>query len=327
MIHRTVNVVLAAWLMAAFSPAVGRAQVDALEGEPGPGVETVSGTGTVTLTRKATVMRVHVQLLGKGKSLEEALANLKERRQAARAGLETLGAEKDSISFGDPSLLNPQSQNRRQLERMIRQRMAAAGRKAKGLKLPRSFTVSARLKAEWRLEAEDPEKLLLAVHALQEKVKAADLGGAKQAEELSPEEQELAEEMAEMTSDMGEEQADPAASQFLFLARITDAERQQALARAFAKARAEAARLARAAGAELGPLVRLAGQGSGAGDYVNEMMDDYGPYSRQSYMRRMMAQQEAGSEEDAGKIAAGPDPGALVFQFRVNAVFRLEKKQ
>lgn len=326
MIHRTASVVLAACLLAVLWPAAGRAQVNVPGGEPGPGVEAVSGTGTMTVTRKATVMRVHVRLLGKGKSLEEALANLKERREAARARLQTLGAEKGSISFGDPSLSNPQAQNRRQLERMIRQRMAAAGRKPKGLKVPRSFTVAATLKAEWRLAPEEPEKLLLAVDALQEKVKAADLGGAKQSEKLSPEEQELAEEMAEMMSNMDEEQADPAAPQFLFLARITDAERQQAIARAFAKAQAQAARLAQAADAKLGPLVRLAGEGSGASDYINEMMYDNSPYGRRSHMQRMMAQQASELEEGGGKVAAGPDPNSLVFQFRVHAVFRLEKK-
>jgi uncharacterized protein YggE len=327
MIYRTVNVVLAAWLAIVLCPAAGRAQVGAPQGELGPGAGTVSGTGTATVTKKATLMRVHVQLVGKGKGLEEALANLKERREAARTALQTLGAEKASISFGDPSLFNPEAQNRRQFERMVRQRMAAAGRKPKGLKLPHTFTVSATLKAEWRLPPEEPEKLLLAVNAIQEKVKAADLGGAKQAQKLSPEEQETAEEMAQMMSDMGQEQADPAEPQFLFVARITEEERQQALSRAFAKARAQAARLARAAGAELGPLVSLMGQGAGNSDYINQMMYNYSPYGRSAYLQRMMTQQAAELEEEAGKMAAGPDSGGLVFQFQVSATFSLKKKQ
>ena len=36
--------------------------------------------------------------------------------------------------------------------------------------------------------------------------------------------------------------------------------------------------------------------------YLNEMMIDYGPYSRHSYMQRMMAQQSAGSEEDVSAV-------------------------
>jgi len=324
---RALIVVLAASLAAVLCADLAHAQLGMPGTDPGARGDVVSGNGTAVLTEKASVMRVQLQLMGKGKTLEEALANLTQRREAALARLQTLGAEKGSISCGDPSVVNVQSQNRRQMERLIRQRIAAAGRKPKGLKLPRSFTVSATLKAEWPLAPDDPEKLLLAAHALQEKVRVADLGGTKQTKKLSEEEQELAEEMAEMMAEMGDDdEADPSEPQFLFLARITDQQRQKALAQAFAKARAQAARLAEAADAKLGPLVSLSGEGSGAIDYLNDVMYGYDPYGRQAYLRRMMAQQAAGSDEDAGKVAAGPDPGSLAFQFHVNAVFRLEKK-
>jgi hypothetical protein len=85
--------------------------------------------------------------------------------------------------------------------------------------------------------------------------------------QLSPEEQELAEEMAEMMSDHGYgsgSEAKPGEPQFVFVARISEEDRRQAMTEAFAKAQASAARVAAAAGKELGELAHLQSNSRGA---------------------------------------------------------------
>jgi hypothetical protein len=147
-----------------------------------PAKETVAGTGVVVLHRQPTAMRMYVSLPGKGKNLEEALAKLKQRREAALAELEKLKVEKDSITLGNPTAATSLSdaQRRRQFEQMVRQRMRASGAKGgKVPKLPEVVSVGMTLTAQWPLEAKEPEQLLVTAHGLQQQLKAADLAGSK----------------------------------------------------------------------------------------------------------------------------------------------------
>lgn len=295
------------------------------------GAEAVAGSGAATARKKPTTLRMHVQLMAKGETLEAALAKLHQRRQAAKAQIETLGADAKSVTVGDPTLSAAEMQTRAQMERMIRERMAATGRKPAGLKLPRTVTVTALLKAEWPLSGDEPEKLLVAAHKLQEKIKAADLAGAKEATQLSPEEEELAEEMAQSSGHFGEEEeVEPGTPQFLFVAKISEAERREVLAKAFQRAKDQAAQLAEAAGAELGPLVMLSGDpGAGGPDSSGWAYNPYDDYGRRNYMRRLMAMQAAQQEDEEGAQvleAVGPEPGMLSYGVQVNAVFGLKKK-
>ncbi len=321
----TVLMVLAGLLWIGPLPTAARAQFEAWQmgmfAQNAPN-ESVVGAGSASIERPAVAMRLHVELFGKGKTLEEALENLKDRREAARVQLEALKADPQSIAFGTPTLSNPESEQRRRFEAMVAQRFSARGREVpKALKVPKSFTVSASLTAEWPLEADSVEQALLATQALQDKVKAADLAGTKDAEELSPEEEELAEEMADMMDYTGQEEVKPGEPYFLYVARISEEDRSKAFAEAFAKAKGQAAELARAAGARLGPLVALSGGGGGTSDYGDDM---YG-YERRSYLMRLAGRQEGPWEAAEQNEAVSGDPGSVAFTFHVNAVFRLEQ--
>jgi len=292
---------------------------------------TISAAGTATIQPPAGAVRVHVELIGKGRSLEDALAALKDLQDAARAQLEALGAEMDSVSFSDPTLSNIESAQRKQFEMMIQQRMISQGKAVpKGLRVPKSFAVSSTLSAEWPLTAEAPGEVLVEVEALKEKVKAADLSGSKQAKALSPEEEELAEEMAEAMANSGEEPLPVGQPVFAFVARITDEERDRALAEAFARAKNRAERLAAAAGATLGPLVGLGGGGSGISDMSDAEMymyrggfGSYG-YEQQQYLERLMSSGRGDGEEKSNETMAG-DPAGLRLNFSVSAAFALEE--
>ena len=317
-----------AWISlvaAAVFPAVAAAQFgpwmngEAMAGLPG---ERISADGSVTVTRPAGALRVHVELVAKGKTMDEALAKLKDRREAALAQLETLKADKASIVLTGPTLSNLENAQQRQMEAMVRQRMASRGRKAsKGLKTPKSVALSLTLKAEWPLTAEDPDKRLLEAQTLQDKVKAADLGGSKEAEKPSPEEEEMAEEMAEMMPSSGEEKMTPGQPNFLYVARISEKDRQKALAEAFVKAKTKAGQLAEAAGVSLGTLVGLSGHGGGQTS-LDEDMGGYSP--RTMYMRRFVQQQQV-DEQGQSTEAVAPNPIALTFRFAVVATFTMGK--
>ena len=138
---------------------------------------TVSGIGTVTVQQRPTLLRMTIQISGKAKTIKEALAKLKDRRDAAEILLESLTADKDSVSFSDPSLVSANNNQQRQMEQMLRQRMSRGGRVPKGLQIPKSVSVSCTLTAEWPLQYKDTEGLLLIASDLQERIAAADLAG------------------------------------------------------------------------------------------------------------------------------------------------------
>lgn len=328
MLYRTLAVTSVAAMLICWSPEIARAQFGGYGGGimAGPAQEVISGTGSVVLKRSATRMRMYVELSGKAETLEEALAKLEQRRQAAVTQLETLRADTKSVTLGKPTLSNPQTAQRRQFEQMVIERMGSRVKEVpKGLKVPKTVIVSMRLSAEWPLDAASPEQLLLATEALKEKVTAADLAGTKQTEELSPEEAELAEEMAAMMSDQGEEQVPVGKPHFVYVARISEADRDRAMAEAFGKAKLQAGQLARAAGIGLGPLVGISGAGGGQSSYGNDSSYlSYG-YARQEYLGRLVGMEATSGMAEAPGEAVATDPSELVFRFHVGANFRLEK--
>jgi len=265
---------------------------------------------------------MHVELVAKGKTLEEALTNLKDRREAARVQLEGLRADMGSVKVNAPRVSGQQSEQKRRMERMLMERMRSRGGKVPpGVKAPKSFTVSATLSAEWPLKVDDSERLLMAAEVLREKIEEADLAGTKEAEKLSPEEEELAEEMAAMSGSYGEEEIKPGEPQFVYVARITDAERDKAMADSFTKAKAQAEQLARAANVKLGALVGLSGGGGGQ----TEFGDSSFGYEQQRYLQRLMGSRAGAMSDDSSNEAVSANPESLGFNFTVTAYFAIEQ--
>ena len=105
------RVVLVALLGAIWPAAVfaqfgeGFAELAAMQGA---GHAAISAVGTSVVERKPTHMRLYVQLLAKGKTLEAALEKLKERREAATTQLEALKVDPKSIVFGSERARNGQ---------------------------------------------------------------------------------------------------------------------------------------------------------------------------------------------------------------------------
>jgi uncharacterized protein YggE len=314
MILRLASSRLPAALLVALFSATARAQAN----EPAARVQ---GTGTATIKRTPELMRLNVQLSARGKSPAEALAALKDRRDAVKALLPTLGAAADSIRFGDPEVTRgdqQQKMNEMLIQRMGRTKRGASG--GEGTTLPTTATTS--LTADWKLQATEIESLLAEAFALQEKIRTADVAGAKEAPKLSPEEEELQAEMAQMMG--GNQGPDPGEPLFTFVLQVGPEERAKLTAEAFQKAKTDADRLATAAGAKLGKLTSLHGNSQGA-----DMSDAYSSYGGNPYAYQYVQQQAAllaaaGGAEGTEGEAVGMSPTKVKLTVLVQAEFALE---
>ena len=311
-------------------PAAASAQWERVMAMQGAGHPAISATGSSIVQRKATQLRVYMQLTAKGKTLQDALAKLKEHQEAARTQLEALKADGKSIVFGAATVSNDQSSRKKQIQAMMIQQMRARGKKVpKGLAAPPSVTIACTLTAQWPLKEESHDKLLLLSQRIQDKIKAADLSGSKEAEKASAEEEESEEEANQMMANQyGEDPQQANQPQFLFVAQLAKADRQKAMAEAFVKAKAQAAELAKAAAVELGPLVGLSGACAGQST-VNEN-PYYSRYSsgNQSIVAQMIAEQagdSSGDKEEKPDEAMGADPSSLKFNCTVAATFQMGK--
>ncbi len=283
----------------------------------------LSGTGQVTIERQPEIMRMSVQLLSTAPSMKDALAALKTRQESATAQAVALGAAKDSIKVEPATLVEAANDRNLQMQRMMMQRMQGGGTRRKTPpKVTEPVRLSTNFTADWPLKAKSHEELLAAVHGIQQKLRALDLAGAKEATKLSPEEQELAEEaeaeMAMFGNDSGEEPGKP---QFVFLATIADADYEKALAEAFQKATAQAERLARVTSRKLGPLESVS--------VVDQMQSDDGSeiYNRFGASAYSTLQRLRQRKEDADVVTAvGIAPGFVKLNVTLTAAFRLDEK-
>ncbi|MEX0725747.1 MAG: SIMPL domain-containing protein [Planctomycetaceae bacterium] len=313
MTRKSFNLALA--LTIAILPAAARAQFDDEIAAAAPG--TVSGMGTVIVKEKPTIVRMTIQLQEKAKTVEESLAKLKDRRDAAIKTLQTLGATKDSITATDPTRSVGKTPQEQRMQQIMMQQMRARDRTLKALEMPKSVLTSSTLTVEWPLTMETNEELLKFADMLQDKIIAADLAGLNEPKELTPEEEELQAEMEEAMSDYvdyGDDQSKPGVPTFIYVARISEKEKAKALADAFEKAQAHAQELATAAQAKLGKLSSLNGSANQSSENL---------YADSNYAYQVMMAQSAASEHDPneGKTVT---PGTVTFRIFVNATFRLE---
>lgn len=290
------------------------------------GQGTVGGNGVVKLTRTANTMRMQVDVLSRGGDIREALDGLKKRTRAAREKLAELGARADSIKVEEPVLSTDENPQRQQMERMIAQSLRNAGRgKKKSTPVAKLVTVSARLSAEWTLDATDAGEQLVKAHELQQSVRDADLSGGKEASALTPEEQEILEESQDMISSYNNygEEAAPGEPVFYFTAPISDADYQKALAEGFQKAKSEAALLAGATGSQLGKLESLTVSSHGQPTYNDGYSQSYRAY--QALQRfGVLNEDESTPGATNQREAIGTQPGVVTYNLTVTAGFGIQ---
>jgi len=289
-------------------------------GPPG----TVSATGSETIVKQPQRLRLRIELLAKGSDLEDALAALAARKQAARAQLIGLGALKDSIRIGPPRIVTKRTSQQQRLEMMLARRLLGTGRKRAAGKKAAPVKLAAWLTAEWELKADSPEQLLRTAYPIQQKVREADLAGAKEASKLSPEEEEILEEaeQSESFSFAAGEEYKPGEPLFFFVSPISQQERNRAMAQAFQKAKRQAEALAQAVGAKLGPIRSVSAQTQSGSEE-----EDYSTFFGLPY--QVIRQFRSGQPTEAGKSleAVGTQLGPVRFTVIVTAAFQLQAKQ
>lgn len=301
--------------------AVGSAQPFDAGQSLGQSSRGIQGTGTVVLQETPTVIRMSLQLSEKAETVEKALEQLKDRREAAVQQLEALGAVKEAVKVEPPVLSTGKTSQQQRTDQMIKMLKAQGRRVPKGLEKTPPVTVTANITAEWPLKAASPEEAITLVKKLQDKVEAADLAGTKEAKKLTPEEEELNEEMKDMMESMsygGDEQANPGEPTFFYVATLSQEAQEKAIAEAFAQAKGNAEKLAKAAGIGVGPLASLTAAVSQSENY--SAMSDYygGGYPSQMMMARQMSQINSG---DPRTQALSPSPTTAKFQVIVMVTF------
>lgn len=277
------------------------------------GMSGIVGTGTVTLERQPELIRLRLMIPAEGKDVQEAMSKLKEKETVARAKLQKLGAAAASIQFADPQTRD--ASQRQQMERMLQMRTGRSPRPAKN-QTP-TLSVFTTLKAEWPLGARDGDALLIESLELEAKIKSAQLGGDKSDKSSAAEQEEAAEEAQVVSPE--EAQANPRDPVFLFVSRISEADRDKARAAAFTKARDDAERLAKASGNQLGPIRLLASNAapSFASNPETEMFDG-------GYQQRMMYNLMNRQEGDEPLEAIGPQPGKVGYRITVYVSFAVK---
>lgn len=284
----------------------------------------VSGQGQFDLKRQPEFLRVHVDVLAKARSAKDALVKLQERRQYARGKLESMGAAAESIEFGEPAIVTESDPRERQMQAMMWQQammQAAQGGKkpaAKGKEAP-PVVVSCSLKAQIRLTAPNPEDMLLLTHGLEERIKAADIGGLKALKQASPQDEEMMQEQMQAMGMAGEEQHIRGQPIFMYVSKISAEDRSRAVREAFKRAERQASELAAAAGLVLGPVHHL------EETPVPGMETETVIPIEMGLMRetRMAATQIA--DDKAGIEAIGAQPSKVVYRVALTASFELRR--
>jgi hypothetical protein len=228
----------------------------------------VSAQGTATIARPAEFLRMQIELSAKDKDAKEAVAALKKLKEAAVTKVGELGAVKESVKFGEPSLGGAGGNSEAEMRRIMIQRMRGETEPAKA---GQPIVVIIRLTADWPLKGEG-EDLMLAAYELQEKIRAADLAGTK-AGGAKKEEEEDQEEGEEMMQRPPQKPGEP---MFSYVIKLKPEERAKAEAEAFAKATAVAARLAKAAGRKIEDVKDLGGDYSNVNRYRQYQYMDMG---------------------------------------------------
>jgi hypothetical protein len=334
---RAIFAIMPRWILAALVLVPAATTIPARAAGPRD-AGTIPGQGQAAVKKFPTTLRMTLSIPGKGKTVEEALADLKQRRQAAFEKLEKLGAQKKSLHAETPAVVPAPSGGRSftgpSFSSMPRLFPRSGKIGAKTIKVPQSVTVMGMIRADWPVASKDPDSLFLEMHKLGKTIEAAKLAGDEATAKLSPEEREQAEEMGIPPDAIAEMAGVSTGSPSLVcLARITAKERQEAMAEAVNKARSDAARKAQAAGYQLGPLVHLVAQGGGgrsAGfDFedpsVYMMRPEYLPYlqSMRYGMARFAASEDEEEGEEPSSEASSREPGPVRFSFSATATFLL----
>jgi uncharacterized protein YggE len=292
-------------------------------------------TGSVELERPAERLRLRIQLRVRSAiDMADAVKQLKARRTEVEEKLNTLGAEKQSIHFGNPRV----DEGQKGFPTGIHFAPAAAfpgggvdlvealppgSRVVAGKQERPPIKLAMDLTADWMLKSKDPLELLVEATKLQDAIKDADLSGFEEDEDLA----EDTEEEEEFAFGPGGIQINrkPGDPQFQYVAVISDADYKQALRDAFQKAKAKAEDLASIANI---PLGGINGLHSSRQSVRQEMTQDNGDFDEEMYYSPVAGDEDyvypAGMHGKDSLEAFGVSPGKLKYRVAVTVTYSLK---
>jgi len=273
---------------------------------------TVTSTGTATLQKPPTMVRVTCEITANGKDAAEALTKLTQLRSDLKTKLQALGPI-DGVAINDPSFGTGTGLSERQQQMQMLMAMNRGGKKPEA----NTVTVSARIKAAFPLNSASPDDLLIKAREIEDKIRgiftATNSAATPATKPASAEEQEVAEEMVQQQQPDMPGLQKPGEPHFAYVFPVDDNEAVKVTSQALADARSGATVLATASGLKLGDVVTLR-PGTDAGSQNN-------PYA--DYIESV-TQAVAPPKEPGVREGTGDDPGNVRYEVAVSVTYALK---
>ncbi|QDV87436.1 SIMPL domain-containing protein [Planctomycetes bacterium TBK1r] len=309
---RLAGIVLAIGLL---TPAITVAQSSSMP-------EGIVARGTAVVAVEPSALRLTMSIQAQGKDAKSAVRSLAAHKERVRKELGEMNADTDSIQFTSTQLSSGGNENseQRQYMQMMQMMQRQMGQAAPDMdSVPTVYTATTSLKVDWPLPTKDADALSLLPQGLRDQISQRDFKGEKNKPEID---EESLEKMKEMQAMMDEnygysiDSSNSGGPNILFVGKISDEQRREAMKSAIEKAKKSAAVTAEALGVKLGKLKTLwpteNGGSSGASSYSAYMASEmYWSYD----------------EEEDGEVGEDITANAidgLRFQVSVFAVYDFE---
>jgi uncharacterized protein YggE len=222
----------------------------------------IHATGQHELELEPQKLRLMLAIRAEGADAKSAIESLLDHKERVKSELLAMKAEEASIDFGATQLSSGvpgmPAEMMRYGPRMIAQVTAASNGDA--AEIPKVYIAVSRVRADWPLPITDADALAVLPETLKEQVKERDLMGEKNKAQLDGQQQEKLEELqAAMQENMGYYSGTEDASPItvMFVAKIDEETRKQAVKAAYDRAMTQAKMLSSVTGKALGNLKML----------------------------------------------------------------------
>ncbi len=264
-------------------------------------------------------IRMHVSVKAESREAENALKLLQQHFERVTKNLIQLNAESTSIELSKPiiALSTLGMDDPEMAKRRVRQQNAMPGRLNRQAlpseseidQLPQIFTATSILVAEWKLENGLTNEAILLTTKLRLAIEENDFKGKKLRETPEPEEQAILQSI--MGTDFFPNSNRQPEVQILFVAKMTEAQEEEALTAAFKKTQSQAMMLAKATGRRLANMRSISSS-------FNPIVPNYSSaYSNLTGISSALSRRNLNE-------AISEDPNGLKLMMTVSASFEME---
>ncbi len=309
---RTTHLAGIVLLIGLLSPAMTVAQSSSMP-------EGIVARGPAVVTVEPSALRLTMPIQAQGKDAKSAVLSLTAHKQRVRKELGEMNADTDSIEFTSTQLSSGGNENseQRQYMQMMQMMQRQMGQAAPDMdSVPTVYTATTSLKVDWPLPTKDADALSLLPQGLRDQISQRDFKGEKNKPEID---EESLEKMKEMQAMMDEnygysmDGSNSGGPSILFVGKVGDEQRREAMKSAIEKAKKSAGMTAEALDVKLGKLKTL---------WPTENRSSSGSSSYSAYMEsEMYWSYDEEEDEEAGEDVTANAIDGLRFQVSVFAVY------